>query len=106
MTRCLNLITIAAIATTTFLSAFAHIINTTITATNGTTYRFEIEDFYCQEIPGGISLESRPTLEIASSMRHPVARELSGALKAAKLAKIVLQPVDQTKGTFWTLFLV
>ncbi|KAG0257234.1 hypothetical protein DFQ27_005248 [Actinomortierella ambigua] len=61
MTRCLNLVTIAVIAATTFLSTFAHGINVELTDKDGTTHSFVLDDSVCQEIPEGITAVSGKT---------------------------------------------
>ncbi|KAF9151894.1 hypothetical protein DFQ26_001089 [Actinomortierella ambigua] len=54
MTRCLNLIAIAAIATTTFLSTFALDFKVELTDKDGAIHKFKVADRVCEGIPGGI----------------------------------------------------
>ncbi|KAF9168713.1 hypothetical protein DFQ26_002613 [Actinomortierella ambigua] len=64
MTRYLNLVAIAAIvATTTFLSTFAHGLNVDLTNKNGTTHRFVVKGPGCLEIPEGFTAVSGKTDE-------------------------------------------
>ncbi|KAF9160338.1 hypothetical protein DFQ26_005652, partial [Actinomortierella ambigua] len=54
MTRCLNLVAIVAVATTTFLSTFAHGIKVELTDKDGVIHEIEVADRVCKQIPGGI----------------------------------------------------
>ncbi|KAF9158830.1 hypothetical protein DFQ26_007189 [Actinomortierella ambigua] len=61
MTRCLNLVAIAAVAMTTFLSTFAHGLNVKLTDKDGNTYSYTLGDLDCQNIPEGITAVSGKT---------------------------------------------
>ncbi|KAF9164051.1 hypothetical protein DFQ26_001883 [Actinomortierella ambigua] len=61
MTRCLNLVAIAAIATTTILSTFVHGLEVELTDKNGVIHKFKVDDTVCKEIPEGVTAVSGKT---------------------------------------------